>query len=42
MKPDRKFQRTDRVVLARLLAIYGRDAPESLRSVADELDALAW
>jgi len=35
-----KLERVSRVFLARLLSVYGRDAPEQLCRAADELDDL--
>ena len=35
-----KFQRACRVFLARLLIVYGEDAPDVLRRMADELEWL--
>jgi hypothetical protein len=35
-----KFQRVARIFLARLLALYGRDAPWQLRQIADEVEQL--
>jgi hypothetical protein len=35
-----KFQRVCRVFLARLVMVYGTDAPEVLRRMADELEWL--
>ena len=37
---EKKFQRACRVFLARLLMVYGEDAPEMLRRMADELEWL--
>jgi len=36
-----KFQRVCRVFLARLLMVHGKDAPDVLRRMADELEWLA-
>ena len=40
MDETRKFWRVGRVFLARLLRVHGRDAPEVLRQLANELEAL--
>jgi hypothetical protein len=40
MNDFQKFQRACRVFLARLLLVYGTDAPTILRRMADELEQL--
>jgi len=37
---EKKFQRACRVFLARLLMVYGEDAPDMLRRMADEREWL--